>query len=226
MLPFVINVLLLILLVTLYLNFFSDIFAFVTQPLGSLDVADPKGFLWHVLDGLLWLARNLLKVLFLLLSLVVIFAAVFFLSSLVNAPFYEAMAEKILVIQNAFQDRSFQAKVFLKELAHSIKISLYKIAVFMLFSLILFLLSLIPVLGIVFTILGFFFVAWFFAFELCTYPLVVENRNFREMLIWSSRRKMYLAGFGLPSLIPIVGLMILSVQVVGGTLLFLDLKEI
>jgi len=224
LIPLIINILAFILLVTLYVHYYDDIFLIITKPLGTLDIANPHNFLLHILDGLLWFLRGIFKVLFFLISFIIIFLVVLFLSSLVNAPFYEAMAEKILILKNKREDRPFKFNIFWGDLLHSLKIELFKIIFFFGVAALLFLLGWIPVVGPFFSFLGILFAAWVFAFGLCTFPMVINRDGFRDILTWAKSEKMTLIGFGLPSLIPFVGLLIIHFQVVGGTLLFIDRK--
>lgn len=224
LIPLALNSLALVLLVVLYFAYVGELFSFISGLPGSLDIAEPANVLWHILDGLLWFARGILKLLFVLLSLVIIFVAVFLMSSLVNSPFYEAMAEKILILKGGREDKPFVFKNFLGETGHSLKIEAFKVGFFLAVSLGLLFLSFIPVLGFVFSLFGFVFAAWFFAFGLATFPMVLNRRKFSQMLGWGLQNKMALVGFGLPSLIPVLGVILASFQVVGGTLLYIDLK--
>ncbi len=223
LIPTVINFLALIILVTFYLHYFNDIFLLLAKPFGGLDVLNPQDFWGHFFDGTLWIARQIIKILVFLLSLVLIFIAVFIVSLVINAPFFEALSEKILVIKGV--EEASTLKGFVSNFIYSLKIEIYKFFIFAGTILVLFLLSWIPIVGPVFSILMFLFVAWMFAFGLCTYPLVLQHRPFTEMLAWGLKNKGLLIGFGLPSLIPFVGFFIIFFQVAGGTLLYLDHGE-
>lgn len=221
LLPLLINLLSLILMVSLYLHYFGEIFAFISSPLGSIDIIDPQAWYWHVADGALWFVRNLLMVFFFVIALVVIVVMAYFLSSFINSPFYEMMAEKILIMEGLMQDVPFSFSNFKKNLFHSLKIETLKLIFFVSISACLILLSFIPVLGTLFSILGFFFAAWTFAFGLCGFPLMLKRTPFRNMLRWGLSNKMILIGFGLPAMVPFLGMIIMNFQVVGGTLLYI-----
>ena len=223
--PFLINLLGLILMVSLYLHFFNDIFSFITSPLGSIDIAKPEGILLHMADIALWFVRNLMMVLFFVIALVAIVVVVYFASSLINSPFYEMMAEKILIQEGVRSEVSFSFSNFLKDSMHSIKIEFFKMSFFLSGSLFLFVLSFIPAIGFVFSFIGFVFTSWTFAFGLCVFPLVLKRVSFRSILKWGLSRKLRLIGFGLPALIPFLGMLIMNFQVVGGTLLFIENEQ-
>lgn len=221
-LPLCLDFFLLLLLMALYLYFFNDLFLFLTGSLGNIDVASPDGFLEHILDGVFWVLRHLLKLVLFLVSVVVIFVSVYLLSQLINAPFYEAMAEKILILKGKRQDYPFSIKRMLSESTHAFKIEGFKLLFFTSVSILLALMAWIPVVGFVFFIFGLFFSAWTFAFALCAFPMVLEKQSFSNILTWAKKRKLKLIGFGLFAMIPFVGLILAPFQVVGGTLLYLD----
>lgn len=221
-LPLLLNSLLLILMLSLYLNYFNEIFAFITSPLDQVDVIDPQGFLWKIADVSLWFVRNLLMVVFFVLAMIAIVVIVYFLGSMVNAPFYEMMVEKILIVEGRRTEVPFTFKRFGLELLHSLKIEIFKLTLFVGGSALLFVLSFIPVVGFAFSLAGFFFASWTFAFGLSSIAFVLEHASFGKMFKWASSRKFLLIGFGLPALIPFVGILLMNFQVVGGTLLYLQ----
>ena len=222
LLPVCIDLFLLILLMFLYLYFFNDLFHFLTKGLGDIDVVSPQGVWEHTLDGLYWFLRSLLQVVLFVVSVVVIFVSVFLLSQAINAPFYEAMAEKILILKGYREDHPFSIKRMFVESTHALKIEGAKLVFFTSVSIGLLLLSWIPVVGFVFFVLGLLFSAWTFALALCAFPMVIERKSFQDILAWAKVRKLKLIGFGMLSLIPFLGLLLAPFQVVGGTLLFLD----
>lgn len=220
-LPLIINFFLLIALVSLYVAFFENIFLYISKPLAGIDIANPQGALWHILDGLLWAVRGFFTVFIFLTALVLIFVSVFFLGSIVNAPFYETLSEHVQMLEGKLPPQPFRWNFFLAAVVYALKLEGVKFLLFVLVSGALFLLSWIPVLGVVFSVLGFFFTAWLFAFGICTYPMVLKRLPLSEIFSWGLKRKSMLIGFGLPSVIPFLGLLIANFQVVGGTLLFL-----
>lgn len=211
-----------ILFVSAYFGYFNLIFDFISAPLHGIDISDPTNWGWHILDGLLWVVRHLVRVLFFIIALVLLMVGVYFLSSLVNSPFYEAMADKVLFLHDKKEEQPFKMKEFFSDLVHSLKIELFKMLLFLSISVGLFVLNLIPGIGVIFAFLGFLYTSWVFAFGLSSYPMVSEKRRFSEMVKWGRQNKMGLIGFGLPAMIPIFGLLIMNFQVVGGTLFFIE----
>jgi uncharacterized protein involved in cysteine biosynthesis len=223
--PLILNILGVIFCVSLYLWYFNDIFAFLSKPLGGIDIVDASGFWWSTLDALLWFVRNLFKIFIFTLSLLFVFVFVYLIATIVNSPFYEMMAEKILILQGVRTDQPFQVKRFLSETAHSLKIQTAKLLLFTAVTVALTIFSWIPLIGILFSLVQFFFTAWLFAFSICTFPFVIDKKPFSQILQWAWRHKLSFTGFGLPSLIPFLGLLLMSFQVTGGTLLCLEKQQ-
>lgn len=223
--PTVINFFALVLLIAFFVGYFNDVFALLIKPLGGLDVSDPHGFWLHLADGVLFVVRVLLEVILFLIALVVIVIAVFILSMIVNGPFYEMLAEKIILLKGNTPEAALKLSSWAHNFFTSFKTELKKALFFIGATICLFILSFIPVIGVVFSVSIFLFSAWMFAFSLCTYPLVIERKSFGEILRWGLKRKMLLLGLGLPSLVPFVGLIIMFFQVTGGTVMYFDITN-
>jgi len=217
-LPFLLNLIIFAIMITGYVGYFGEIMQAGAKVVATLDIPDPQGFWAYTFDGLYWVLRALFMVLFFLLSLVMIFVATFLISQIINASFFEMMSERILVKEGVLTDVPFK---FI-DTFHAIKIEVFKTALFGTLSLVLLSLSLIPLVGMFFAILQLSITAWFFAFGLSSYPMVKTKKPFREILLWGLQHKLSLLGFGLPALIPFLGLFTMSFQVVGGTLLYKD----
>lgn len=222
LIPTVITFFALVVLISFYVAYFNDVFALLLKPLGGLDITNPHGFWLHLSDGLLWCLKLLLEIVLFLLSLVVVVVFVFILSLIVNGPFYEALAEKIILIRGGTTETTLKISSMARNVFYSLKMEVAKALFFIGIICVLFLLSLIPVIGLIFSVGIFLFSAWMFAFGLSTYPLVIERKSFGEMLRWGLKHKILLLGFGLPSLIPFLGLLIMFFQVTGGTVMYFE----
>lgn len=220
--PFVLNIFGLIFSVSLYLWYFDDIFVFLSKPLSGIDIINASGFWWSSLDAILWIVRNLFKIFIFTLSLLLVFVGVYLTSTVVNSPFYEMMAEKILILQGMRTEKPFQLNLLMSEIIHSLKIQMAKLLLFAVITIAITILSWIPMIGILFSVVQFFFTSWIFAFSICTFPFVIDKKPFSQILKWAWHHKMSFTGFGLPSLIPFLGLLLMSFQVTGGTLLYLE----
>ncbi len=220
--PFLISIVIFAGLVSFYFGYFSQILAFLQRPFVALDVTDPQGFLSYVLDGVLWFVRQLLTVVVFAVSSVFMAVLGYFIVNIVSAPFYEAMADKIMGLHGRVQTGNVAVTGLVKKWIHAIKFELVKIASYIVITVIFGLLSLIPVVGMLFSILGLVISSWYFAFGLTAYPMVERVTPLSQMFLWGRQNKMRLVGFGIPALIPFLGLFILQIQVVGGTLLYID----
>lgn len=225
LLPLVINFFILVLFVFLVSNYFQDIYhALVFRSFGSLDVVDPQGLWQHFYDGVLWVFRLFLKIFIFLISMIVILVLTYVLSVLINSPFYELLSENVLIQKGVRQEKPFQWKEFWYEILHSWKAELAKVLFFIFFSVLLFVLSFVPVLGVVVAFCQILFSSWFFAFGICAYPLILKKEKISSLFKWGLSHKMILTGFGLPSLIPLIGLALMPFQIVGGTLLYAEVE--
>ncbi|MBF0105090.1 MAG: EI24 domain-containing protein [Deltaproteobacteria bacterium] len=225
LIPLTINVAALVLFIALYAGYFDVIFQSISAPLSGMDIQNPEGFFDQLLDGGWWVVRNFFMVILFLLSLVAAFVVIYIFCSVVNAPFYELLSEKVLKQKGVLVERPFNVKGLLGEILHSLKIEICKLLLFICVSVILVLLGWIPVIGLLFSFLGFLFASWYIALGLCTYPMVLDRRPFGHIITWARQNKMVLTGFGLPSLVPVLGLLMIHFQVVGGTLIYADLRD-
>lgn len=225
LIPFILNVLFFALVLFLYFHFYDDVFAALFKPFAKWDLENPQGFWQNVFDGAYWFLRLLIQAVVFVISFLLILMSVYLASLVVNGPFYELLSEKVLVLHGEHKDKPFLFKEFFLELKHSSKIEIAKVVVFAVVTLIFFLLSWIPIIGLVATALQFAFSAWFFALGICAYPLVLQRLPTREIFKWGMTHKSLLFGFGLPSLIPFVGLLLMNFQVVGGTLLYMENRD-
>lgn len=220
--PFCLNALLIVGLLSAYAAYAAPLFTWLAGSLGGLDIADPQGFFSHIGDGLLWVARGLLKIIFFLLSIILIFITGFFVSGFINSPFYENLSEKILILEGAREDKGFSWTEFRRNLLYTMRVEAFKFMVFISLSLLLMLLSFIPVIGVFFGFMQILFTAWLAAFGLSTIPLALNRSGARVTVGWGMSNKLLLVGFGLPSLIPLAGVFLMGLQVPGATLLYLS----
>lgn len=222
LIPVMINIFIFAGFLALSFHYTGDLMGLLLKPLAAFLDVSGDGFLQALLAGIFWVIRQIIRLLVFLLTLVLICLLAYMAGSLINAPFYEMLAEQVLVLHGARADRSFSWKEFFTLLRDGLKFEFFKIIFFGGLTLALTVLSWLPGVGVVFLVLQFILLAWLFAFGICTYPMLLEQVSFQDMLKWGGRRKLRLVGFGLFSLIPLVGLLAMPFQVVGGTLLYLE----
>lgn len=200
-------------------------FSFLTHPLESFRVADPTGFFQHAASLAVWGVRTLLTAFIVIVGLTLTAACLYVFGLVLSGPFYESLSERVLVLTGERPDTPFELKAFVSASWHCLKTECAKAALFVCVSATLFLLGWIPAIGLAFSALQIVFSAWFFAFGISTYPLILKKTAFKGLLSWGWNNAAYLIGFGLPSLIPFAGAFLGPFQVVGATLLYLERKN-
>lgn len=222
--PYIINVLAIFCLFSLLTYYFNDLFLLVSKPLLSFDIQNPENFLYHLLDGGLWVIRFLLKIIFFIFSLFALFLGVFFLSTIINSPFYEMMTEKILIHEGALQEIPFSFKRIFQTGLYTIFFQTKYFLFFSPITIALMLLTFLPGIGFIFIIVQAVFSAWVFGFNLCVLPFIFKESKWKILMSWAGKNAIKLIGFGSLNLIPFVGFFILGIQVPGAALLYLDTK--
>lgn len=225
LIPLILNILILILVSAIYIHFFNEILDFLSAPVNALDVLDPSGIWDYMVDGFYWILRGIFRLLVFLFSLLLLFVLIYVLGSLVNAPFYEFLSEKILIAKGLRKNMPFQWQRFKEEWLHAMKVELFKFLVLGVPLTLIGILAWIPVVGVVFTFLSFLFISWYFALGIVSYPMVLLRKDFKEILRFGRKNKSLLMGFGLPVLLPVIGIFLVSFQIVGGTVMYIERSE-
>ncbi len=223
-LPFVINALLFALLFWGYVSCFDNILAwgsFSTKPVSS-DVVDLGATL---IAGLMWFLRLIISGIVFLLSLLLLLIVFFILTGFVNAPFYELLAERTLVVLRLRDDLPFTLQRFFHEWRRSMQIEFAKLIYLSLPAVLLLFLSWIPVFGVLFGLASVIFMAWYFAVNVLMYSALLLGQDFKTAMVYAKRHKRLLLGFGLLSLVPFLGFLLMSFQIVGGTLLYVENRD-
>lgn len=220
--PLVVNVLLFAGLLALAFHYADDLHAFLMQPLQGLLNNGWDGVWGTLLAPVIWVLEFLLMLILWVATLILVGVVMMLLSSIINAPFYEMISERILIMQGVWTERDFIWRKFVAEVLRSLKFETGKTAMFVGVTLVLTLLGWIPVVGPVFVVLQMLFMSWLFAWGISAFPLLLKGTGFRHMVRLGLGNKMVLIGFGSVSLLPLVGILIMPFQVAGGTLLCLD----
>lgn len=222
LIPLCISIMTLFLSFTAFFHYFDIIFTFFTKPLGNLDILSPQGFLEHFLDSGLWLLRHIIKVFMWIMSVAIILVFIYILNIILSSPFYELLTEKVLEDHQIIKETKFSWSKFKKDFLFSLKIELYKMIFYLIASIGFFTLNFIPFVNTISSLCYLVFTSWFFAFSLSSYPLVLRYTPFNKILKWGKSNLSLLIGFGLPSLIPFLGLFLMHFQVTGGALLYIQ----
>lgn len=223
--PFAINLLLAAFFVYLAVSYHPLVMDYFTNWMDSFFSFEASGFLADFIHGLFWFLKKIFFIVYVVLAFILILVVMFILSTLINAPFYEFLSEQVLLLEKVLPKTQVENFFSLSQFGRSLRIEFAKTVVFILITLALLVLSGLPGIGVIFIALQFIFLAWFFGLGICAYPLVFQKFSFRQIFSWGWQHKYQLIGFGLPSLIPFLSLLTMPFQVVGGTLLYRDLKK-
>jgi len=114
-------------------------------------------------------------------------------------------------------------------LASAIGRELRKLAYYLPRLLLVFVLSLVPVLNALAPVLWFLFGAWIMAIQFCDYPTENRSRPFRDTVALLQRHRAAALGYGscatLALSIPLLNLLLIPAAVAGGTLLWRNLQR-
>jgi CysZ protein len=173
-----------------------------------------------------WLVDLLAGIAITLLGLVV----VFLLSSVVAAPFNDALSEAVEGILTGEPAPPFSFKRMVADVFRTIRIELLKVLVYagvvgpiFLFSLFL------PGIGQVVSLLGFALTAIYLGIDYIDWPAARRDWSVRDRIAFTRRQLAAVAGFGtgvwVLLFIPIVNLFFMPAAVAGGTMLFVEMNR-
>ncbi|MGB8332698.1 MAG: EI24 domain-containing protein [Polyangiales bacterium] len=180
--------------------------------------------------GLLSLVRWFIDLLAgsLIIALGLVFVFVF--SSLVAAPFNDALSEAVEHIITGESAPPFSLRRMLVDVVRTIRIELLKLLVYLGVVGPMFLASFfIPGLGQVVSLVGFALTAIYLGIDYVDWPAARRNWSVRDRISFAVRQLPAIAGFGmgiwLLLFIPLVNLLFMPSAVAGGTMLFLALGD-
>lgn len=181
----------------------------ISSELGSVLGLDPQGYAVIFLNLFLWP-----------ISLLLLGAAIYMAVRLVAAPFYSLLAERTLVELGSRHAVAFSlrdAPTWILIALRMLMVSLAKALLFTLASVILFVVSFIPILNVLAT-LGFMHMLAFdisdYAFEAMEWPL---SRRWAHVRTHAMTYTGLACGLGIAMLIPGVNLILLPAAVVGAS---------
>jgi len=191
-------------------------------------------WLWAEPSGQDWLARFLAflhsaleAVAFLLLAALLISLCAT-LSTVIAAPFNDALSEATEQRESGHTMPAFQWSRAFRDAGRSVRIELVKLLCYLAVMGPLFVLSwLVPGVGqIVYAVFGGFFTTLYFALDYIDWPASRRGHGIRQRLALVRKRPWLMLGFGaavwMLMLIPFVNLCFMPAAVVGGTRLFRD----
>jgi CysZ protein len=176
-------------------------------------VPDWLGFL----SGILWLF-------IVLLTAIIVFFTFSPIANIIAAPFNAIMAEKI---EEKLTGREVNANVpLMKIITDSIMSQVGKLVYILLWSLVLSIISIIPVINFVAPFLWIIFGSWLLSLEYLDYPMGNHALTFKEEKATLKKRRGLALGFGggvmVLTSIPVVNFFVMPIAVAGATAMWVE----
>jgi len=169
------------------------------------------------LSGILWL-------IIVLLTAIIVFFAFSPIANIIAAPFNAVMAEKI---EQKLTGREVNANVSLMTIIKdSIMSQLGKLVYILLWTLLLLIISMIPVINFISPFLWVLFGSWLLSLEYLDYPMGNHALTFKQEKQALKKRRGLALGFGgsvmALTTIPVVNFFVMPVAVAGATAMWVD----
>lgn len=174
--------------------------------------------------------RYMLWVVFGVLGLFVLAYTFVFFSTLIGAPFYGLLADKVLQQLGAKgADEALSPGAFLRMIPRVMLRELQKILQYLPGVILLVILSFVPVIQIIVPVLWVLFSSWKTALEFLDFPADAQGQSLRELKRMMREDRQRCFGFGLMAwaltLVPLVNLVVMQAAVAGGVRLWLDVER-
>ncbi|MBW2546752.1 MAG: EI24 domain-containing protein [Deltaproteobacteria bacterium] len=187
---------------------------------------DTTGWIGGLLGALRWLIEIVVGILLTLFGLVLVLV----LSSVVAAPFNDALSEAVEHIVTGEAAPPFSLSRMLADIARTIRLELLKVLVYLAVVGPMFLVSFfIPGIGQIVSLAAFALTAVYLGIDYIDWPAARRDWSVRDRVAFTRRQLPAVAGFGtgvsLLLFIPLVNLFFMPAAVAGGTLLFLALQQ-
>ncbi len=174
--------------------------------------------------GFLSFLESIIWIFITVLTSVIVFFLFTPIANIIAAPFNAIMAEKIeikLTGKNVNSNASL-----LKIIKDSIMSQIGKLMYIIMWSLVLLLISIIPVINIISPILWILFGSWLLSLEYLDYPMGNHDLTFKQQKAALKKRRGLSLGFGgsimLLTSIPIINFFVMPLAVAGATAMWVD----
>ncbi|MDW3096410.1 MAG: sulfate transporter CysZ [Gammaproteobacteria bacterium] len=185
-------------------------------------------FLVKMLPTWLAWAEFILWPIFALSYFLIVFYLFALIANIIAAPFNGLLAEKVeLSLRNdSSQNNQSAIKQLLKELPRTVGSEIYKLFYFLLRSLPILILFLIPGINLIAPIIWFAFSAWMLSLEYLDYPLGNHGIFFKQTRVLAKQQRARCLSFGalvsVFTMIPVLNFIVMPVAVAGATALYVD----
>ncbi len=187
---------------------------------------EATGFVGGLVTALRWLIELVSGILIALFGLVL----VFLLSSVVAAPFNDALSEAVEHILTGGQAPPFSFGRMMADIVRTIRLEVGKVLLYAVIIGPMFLASFfIPGVGQVISIVGFALTAIYLGVDYIDWPAARRNWSVGDRVAFTKRQLPAVAGFGtgvwVLLFIPLVNLFFMPAAVAGGTMLFVAMTD-
>jgi len=184
------------------------------------------GALGWLVSALQWLVELISGLLITLLGLVLVVV----LSSVVAAPFNDALSEAVEHILTGGSPPPFSFKRMLADIVRTIRLEVGKVLLYAVIVGPMFLASLfLPGIGQIISIVGFAFTAVYLGVDYVDWPAARRDWSVGDRVAFTRRQLPAMAGFGtgvwVLLFIPLVNLFFMPAAVAGGTMLFVAMQD-
>ena len=185
---------------------------------------------WLLPAGDSWweaMARVALWLLFAVAALVILFFAFSLVANLIGSPFNGLLAEKVEEqLRGKLESEPGSLRKAVSEIPQSLLNELRKFVYYLIFGMIILILTFIPLINVVSPVLWVAFGSWMLALEYLSYPMENHNMKFKRVRQRLSEKRMISFGFGLAAMlgtmIPLVNFIIMPAAVAGAAALWVD----
>jgi len=187
---------------------------------------EASGWVGGLLSALRWLIELLAGLLIAVLGLVL----VLLLSSVVAAPFNDALSEAIEHMLTGRSAPPFSVSHMLADVARTVRLEILKVFVYLGVVGPMFLASVfLPGIGQLVSLVGFALTAIYLGVDYIDWPAARRNWSVRDRVAFARNELPAVAGFGtgvwILLFVPLVNLFFMPAAVAGGTMLFLGLER-
>jgi CysZ protein len=188
---------------------------------------DVTGWVGGLLSALRWLIELIAGILMTLLGLV----AVLLLSSVVAAPFNDALSEAVEHILTGQPAPPFSFSRMLADIVRTVRLEIGKALLYLVVVGPMFLASFfIPGVGQLVSLVGFALTAVYMGIDYVDWPAARRDWSVRDRVAFTRRQLPAVAGFGtgvwIILFIPLLNLLFMPAAVAGGTMLFVEVQPI
>ena len=224
--PFLLSLLVFGVGVSIFADHFGTIHTYFTNWIGSLQLSETPNFLWKTANLFLWLIDQIIGIFIFLIGLLFISIFTYLVQMLIAAPFNDILSEKVETIEGGIPPPALSINQWIRGMLRTLLNEGKKALFLLMVPLLLLLITLLPFIGALFyTVAVTLFGIWDVGFNFVDLSLGRRQGSFKERLQFGKKHYWALTGLGTIFLIPFAPLFLQAPLVVGGTLLYLKLKD-